>query len=75
MFFCRVRKSLRSKRAKEKENHPIINVMTASIAQGNGTYQDERGLTRKKYICNRCAKLYCFGNTFWHPFGEKLGPF
>ena len=21
------------------------------------------------------AKLYCFGNTFWHPFGEKLGPF
>ena len=21
------------------------------------------------------ARLYCFGNTFWHPFGEKLGPF
>ena len=21
------------------------------------------------------AKLYCFGNTFWHPFREKLGPF
>ena len=21
------------------------------------------------------AKLYCFGSTFWHPFGEKLGPF
>ena len=21
------------------------------------------------------AKLYCFGNRFWHPFGEKIGPF
>ena len=21
------------------------------------------------------AKLYCFGNTCWHPCGEKLGPF
>ena len=21
------------------------------------------------------AKLDCFGNTFWHPFGEKLVPF
>ena len=45
-------KSLRSKRAKEKENHPIISVMTASIAQGNGTYLDERGLTRKNTYAN-----------------------
>ena len=39
----------------------MISVMTTSIAQGNGTYQDERGLTRKNTyaIVAKCDETPC----------------